>query len=330
MIESLTSSCCSVEGIDWNAVIQSGSLLPTPAISDFQFYTKGESLDCLSVSRCHNHGEVRFLEPRPKHEWFSQILSSYLKTTMSKKDFARDNIMDVQNTVDATMSPNDSTNTSRAAMVAGILGAGLGLPVLLGAPFVVMQLRSSLPWMACPPAKVASAIQHIERKLLASCDRVKPFRFYDLGSGDGSAVLTAAKLGWRSTGVELNSTLWMISGLRRQWTTSGMDRRLCNFVWGDMWKQSLHDADAVMIFGVKPLMPMIAKKLQTECAPGTFVLSYRFLVPIASEHDAIVAKGDIGQDRVENSQLLDATLIYDQEEMRIYQIRGPEREKTDE
>ena len=35
----------------------------------------------------------------------------------------------------------------------------------------------------------------------------KLLRFYDLGSGDGETVLAAASAGWRSTGIELNSTL---------------------------------------------------------------------------------------------------------------------------
>lgn len=75
-------------------------------------------------------------------------------------------------------------------------------------------------------------------------------------------------------------------------------------------------------------MPKIAKKISDECQPGTYVMSYRFLIPckqVAIEGVTDHMKGE----NQENSKLhakeelpgkLDATLIYDQEEMRIYQL----------
>ena len=74
---------------------------------------------------------------------------------------------------------------------------------------------------------------------------------------------------------------------------------------GDMWRfDAVRDADAVMIFGVRPLMPLVARKLRAEARPGACVLAYRFEVPLGT-----------------GPEELDAALIYDREEMRVYQMR---------
>ena len=146
-------------------------------------------------------------------------------------------------------------------------------------------------------------------------------RYYDLGSGDGETVLGAASIGWRSTGIELNSTLWALSSLRR-WFSPSSIRNSSNFVKGDFWQYSIRDADAVMIFGVKPLMPQIASKIGQECQPGTFIMSYRFHVPLLNTN-LVEKKSDTeymtGTTKKEESGL-NATLVYDKDEMRIYEL----------
>ena len=116
-------------------------------------------------------------------------------------------------------------------------------------------------------------------------------------------------------------------------------RNSSEFLWGDIWKQNVSDADAVMIFGVKPLMPLIADKIAGECRPGTFVMSYRFHVPLYSavqgqgqvmvqvkvDTDSTTASG--GRD---GKGALGADLVYDHEEMRIYELRDDAIEKITE
>lgn len=230
-----------------------------------------------------------------------------------------------------------------------------------------MQLRSPLPYMSTPRRKILAALEEIaSRKKNRRIDRsisttnssmerssprfsantnnidaaVPPennqLQYYDLGSGDGETVLAAASVGWNSTGIELNSTLWALSSLRRSFLFSPHPvRRRSRFVWGDMWSQSIRDADAVMVFGVTPLMPKVAEKIASECRPGTFVMSYRFRVPLLSDvcvdqrksEVAVEAAGDgdgtVCEDRVGVVKgVLNADIVYDVEEMRIYQLRG--------
>ena len=96
-------------------------------------------------------------------------------------------------------------------------------------------------------------------------------------------------------------------------------------VLGDMFESGvasrrLRGADCVMIFGVKALMPRIADLVQRECAPGCVLVSYRFRVPLVAEGRI---DGDVNHHAEENSTSsgsVHATLIYDEEEMRIYEL----------
>lgn len=225
--------------------------------------------------------------------------------------------------------PKYKSNGSTLAL--GIIGTSFVGTLALISPFILMQLRSPLPYMATPRRKVLAALEEISsRKGLihrassssATMSKPKstsikqvqvPLRYYDLGSGDGETILAAASVGWRATGIELNSTLWGISSIRRLFSPSYI-RSKSNFIWGDLWKENLSDADAVMIFGVKPLMAPIAKKIEAECGSGTYLMSYRFHVPLQS-------KDEPSKNNTSEKGALRADLVYDEEEMRIYELR---------
>jgi hypothetical protein len=156
---------------------------------------------------------------------------------------------------------SDSSNQKyRSKNVAfGIIGTSFVGTIFLISPFITMQLRSPLPYMATPKRKVIDALENIAKRKntqmksqsLVNKNIKKKLRYYDLGSGDGEAVLAASSTGrWRATGIELNSTLWTVSSIRRM-VASPAIRRHSNFVWGNMWDHKIYDADAVMIFGMK-------------------------------------------------------------------------------
>ena len=173
-------------------------------------------------------------------------------------------------------------------------------------------------------------------------------KFVDLGSGDGSAVLTAASLGWKATGMELNPTLWLISKMRRLWLPKSI-RKNCDFILVDMFavedeksisgsgkylvSQKLQEANCIMIFGVNSLMPRIAGLLKKECHRGSFVMSYRFRLPLVVDRvpcstNACINGGGGSVNNYRKNVFDDseklvricALLIYDEEEMRIYEL----------
>lgn len=180
--------------------------------------------------------------------------------------------------------------------------------------------------------------------LASKSQRRRPV-FVDLGSGDGEAVKQAAKLGFYAVGIELNWTMWFVSSVRRLLFFTTEERERSRILYGNMFDHSLGcdknreddegngdgngnvekadptsrstssacsglNADVVMIFGVTPLMPKISKKLQQECKLGTTVLSYRFGLPLF--HPSIA----------DSTGLLRGRVIYDRDEMRIYEKTG--------
>jgi hypothetical protein len=180
-----------------------------------------------------------------------------------------------------------------AVVVAGILG--------MTAPFVV--LKTPLPYMATPGIKIQKALAFL------GTNNHKRSVFVDLGSGDGEALYQASRMGYQKViGYELNWTLWGISQLRRIlfWDGDSQKRRNTQILLKDFFLSSLpQDTCTVMVFGVTPLMKPLSAKLALETRPGVHVLSYRFPLPLKDES---------------NTDLLQAKLVYDQEEMRIYKV----------
>ena len=215
--------------------------------------------------------------------------------------------------------------TSNQQVALGVIGCSFVGVVAFTSPFVFMQLKSALPYMATPRSKVERALQFISKRTHSTTHTQQLIRkneklFVDLGSGDGSTILTAASLEWRATGFELNPTLWFISSVRRLFSTSQI-RNNSSIVLGDMFtnkiaKEKLQQSNCVMIFGVKSLMPQIATLVQNHCHPGCYLISYRFKVPLLSEKKT----SGVVSDAKDNDNLLDASLIDDEDEMRIYQL----------
>eukprot|EP00986_Skeletonema_menzelii_P000700 scaffold203_cov149-Skeletonema_menzelii.AAC.5 len=236
------------------------------------------------------------------------------------------------------LPPEEQTSTSNIAF--GLIGGSFVTIIALTTPFITMQLKSSLPYMSTPRQKVEKALTFLSKRnnemianslqqrgidtTIKSRNITKQLHFVDLGSGDGTAVLAASSLGWRATGIEMNPTLWLISSIRRLLSNNKKIRTNSELKIGDMFsasisQTSLRNANCTMIFGVAPLMPRIANLIERECQPGCWIMSYRFRVPLNSgNHGEEKNKKD--QASVGGSGGIQASLIYDEEEMRIYEL----------
>lgn len=246
-----------------------------------------------------------------------------------------------------TEGPTSTSSTTNIAF--GLIGGSFVTIIALTTPFITMQLRSSLPYMSTPRQKVEKALTFLSKRnqeMIASslkqkdihtaiksrnsitAQHQKHLHFVDLGSGDGTAVLAAASLGWRATGIEMNPTLWLISSIRRLLSNNKKIRTNSQLKIGDMFsasisQSSLQNANCTMIFGVAPLMPRIANLIERECQPGCWIMSYRFRVPLANtsgNDDEVKSKNKKDQASVGDSGGIHASLIYDEEEMRIYEL----------
>ena len=95
---------------------------------------------------------------------------------------------------------------------------------------------------------------------------------YDLGSGDGRTVITAAKRGLRATGVEFNPDMVALS--QKNAADAGVTDR-ATFIRGDIFETDFSKATVITLF----LLPDLNVKLRPtilNMRPGTRVVSNSF------------------------------------------------------
>jgi precorrin-6B methylase 2 len=114
--------------------------------------------------------------------------------------------------------------------------------------------------------------QELVKKMLELA-KITPEDFLiDLGSGDGRTVITAAKMGTRSLGIEYNPDLVKLS--EKNASTEGVSD-LARFVEGDFFEFDFSEATVITLF----LLPEINMKLRPKLfalKPGTRIVSNTF------------------------------------------------------
>jgi len=97
---------------------------------------------------------------------------------------------------------------------------------------------------------------------------------YDLGSGDGRIVITAAKkYGARGVGIELDPAL--VKQARQNAVAAGVDSRV-KFITQDLFAADLKPATVVTLYLLQSLNERLRPKLVRELRPGARVVSHVF------------------------------------------------------
>jgi len=98
--------------------------------------------------------------------------------------------------------------------------------------------------------------------------------FFDLGAGDGRAVIMAAKdFGARAVGVELREDL-VKKALSTVYENGLQDR--VTIVNGDMFNVDLTSADVIFLYLTTSANEKFKPKLETELKPGVRVVSHDY------------------------------------------------------
>lgn len=140
-------------------------------------------------------------------------------------------------------------------------------------PWLPRKVFGALPWLPTSPKRVNLVLDALKPQFTTP-GKV----FVDLGSGDGVAVIEAAKRGMISRGVELNPSLVALSHLNA--LRAGTEvRRHTSFRLGNLFEEKISDCDVIMVFGVVPLMPRISEKIINEAKPDAVVISHKFPLP---------------------------------------------------
>jgi predicted RNA methylase len=127
----------------------------------------------------------------------------------------------------------------------------------------------------------------VERMLEAG--RVKPGELvYDLGSGDGRVVITAAqKFGARAVGIEIRPDLCRIAAERIK--AAGLEERV-KIVQGSALRVDLSPADVVTMFLLTTSNERLKPALEKYLKPGTRVVSNQFPIKGWKPVDTVRAK----------------------------------------
>ncbi len=114
----------------------------------------------------------------------------------------------------------------------------------------------------------------VVRQMLVLSELKPGETFYDLGSGDGRAVIMAAKdFGAKAVGVELREDL-----TKRALSTiyeRGLERR-AQILQSDIFKVDLSSADVVFLYLTTSANEKVKAKLESELRPGARVVSHDY------------------------------------------------------
>jgi ubiquinone/menaquinone biosynthesis C-methylase UbiE len=132
--------------------------------------------------------------------------------------------------------------------------------------FVPSVLARDVPYVPTPEKVVARMLEIAQ---VGPNDIV-----YDLGSGDGRIVITAArKHGARGVGIDIDPD--RIREARENARSAGVSDRV-EFREGDLFKANLGEATVVTLYLLSSVNLQLRPKLLNELKPGTRIVSHAF------------------------------------------------------
>ena len=116
------------------------------------------------------------------------------------------------------------------------------------------------------------------RRALQELSPTPADRFVDIGSGDGRAVIVAAKqFHLQADGIEISPVLCWWATVRT-WLAGVRSRT--KIICGDLYQLNLSNYSIIYIFGLPAnIQTKVYEKLRRECKPGTHIISYSFSLP---------------------------------------------------
>ena len=152
------------------------------------------------------------------------------------------------------------TRRARRGLFALLIG------ICLGGAFISAGQQKDVPYVPTP--------QPVVDKMLELAAVTKEDVVYDLGSGDGRIVITAAKkYGVRGVGVDIDPE--RIKEANANAVLAGVSDRV-KFLEQDLFKTDLKEATVVTLYLLPDVNLKLRPKLWQELKPGTRVVSHAF------------------------------------------------------
>jgi SAM-dependent methyltransferase len=147
------------------------------------------------------------------------------------------------------------------------------IPLLAGCAFSASAQQAAKP-LRTPDVPFVPTPQHVVEAMLKLAEVKKGDRLYDLGSGDGRLVITAAKLyGVRGTGYDIDPQ--RIQEANANAKKEGVEN-LVRFVNQDLFESDFSDASVITLYLLPGINLKLRPKLWKETKPGTRIVSHSF------------------------------------------------------
>ena len=144
-------------------------------------------------------------------------------------------------------------------------------------------LALALPWVSAraqSPEHATSLAPYVQsppqvvEKMLEAAEVKSNEVVYDLGSGDGRVLITAAKeFNARAVGVEISPKL--VKEALERIHKEGLDKRI-RVIQGDAMKVDLSEADVVVLYLLTSSNELLRPNLERFLRPGARVVSHDF------------------------------------------------------
>jgi len=160
-------------------------------------------------------------------------------------------------------------SSSRARGANGVLARAFLAAVLASAAALRASAQEKAPDAPYVPTPVAVVERMLELAKVSKDDVV-----YDLGSGDGRMVITAAhRYGARGVGIEINP-VWVRDAQRYAEVLKVTDR--VTFRVDDLFTTDLREATVVTLYLLPWMNRKLAPKFRSELKPGARIVSHEY------------------------------------------------------
>lgn len=136
--------------------------------------------------------------------------------------------------------------------------------------------------------KIAKAIVRLAK--ISKKDTV-----FDLGCGDGTALMQCSLMGARGVGIEIDPARVLVARLR---VLMGGKKKLIEIKRGDFFKEDISGATVVVLYLVPATLARLEEKFRKELMPGTRIITYIYPLTYFKK---------VGQDKARNLFLFEVT-----------------------
>jgi cyclopropane fatty-acyl-phospholipid synthase-like methyltransferase len=146
--------------------------------------------------------------------------------------------------------------------------------LLLVCAFAAVSCDSAVENKSEPDVVFVTTPHNVVREMLKLAGVAKDDVVYDLGSGDGRIVISAARdFGARGVGVDIDPRL--VAEGKENARKAGVSERV-TFIEQDVLKADISQATVIALYMLPTMNKQLLPKFFTELQPGTRVVSHRF------------------------------------------------------